>query len=70
VNEVVPRAGVLDRAIRVAEAASGHNPDILMLGRDLYYGMRGASPSEALDQSRYALGAALAAQDQSGWRGD
>jgi enoyl-CoA hydratase/carnithine racemase len=55
---------------RVAEAASGHNPDILMLGRDLYYGMRGASPSEALDQSRYALGAALAAQDQSGWRGD
>ena len=71
VNEAVPRTSVLDRAIQVAEAAScGHNPDILMLGRDLYYSMRGAGPSEALDQSRFALGAALAAQDKSGRRGD
>jgi enoyl-CoA hydratase/carnithine racemase len=67
VNETVPRAGVLDRAVEVAESASsGHNPAILMLGRDLYYGMRGVGPSEALDQSRYALGAALAAQDKIG----
>jgi enoyl-CoA hydratase/carnithine racemase len=67
VNEIVPRATVLDRAVQVAETvSSGHDPDILRLGRDLYYGMRGAGPSEALDQSRFALGAALAAQDQIG----
>lgn len=65
VNNVEPRASVLERAVATAEAASSRNPDILMLGRDLYYGMRGASPAEALDQSRFALGAALAAQDQS-----
>jgi enoyl-CoA hydratase/carnithine racemase len=65
VNWLEPRAGVLERAVEAAEAASSHNRDILMLGRDLYYGMRGASPAEALDQSRFALGAALAAQDQA-----
>jgi enoyl-CoA hydratase/carnithine racemase len=65
-NEAVPRAAVLDRAVAVAERAANHNPDILMLGRDLYYAMRGAGPSEALDQSRIALAAALAAQDKGG----
>jgi enoyl-CoA hydratase/carnithine racemase len=65
VNIVEPRASVLERAVATADAASSHNRDILMLGRDLYYGMRGASPAEALDQSRFALGAALAAQDQN-----
>ena len=70
VNEVVPRGGVLDRALEVAEKAAGDNPDVLMLGRDLYYGMRGAGPSEALDQSRHALGAALAARDQRGRSGE
>ena len=69
VNETVPPAAVLDRAVQAAETAAGRNRDILMLGRDLYYGMRGASPSEALEESRFALGAALAAQDQ-GSRGD
>jgi len=64
VNETVPRAAVLDRAVEVAESASGSDPDILMLGRDLYYGMRGIGPSEALDQSGFALAAALAARDQ------
>lgn len=64
VNETVPRSDVLDRAIKMAESASGHDANILMLGRDLYYGMRGAGPSEALEQSRHALGAALAAQDE------
>ncbi|HET6223957.1 MAG TPA: enoyl-CoA hydratase/isomerase family protein, partial [Dongiaceae bacterium] len=61
VNWLEPRPRVLERAIAAAEAASARNADILMLGRDLYYGMRGASSAEALDQSRFALGAALAA---------
>lgn len=65
VNAVVPRASVLDRAVAVAESACRHNADILMLGRDLYYGMRGDGPGEAFDKSRFALGAALAAQDQT-----
>jgi len=65
INETVPRASVLDRAVAVAEKASSTGADILMLGRDLYYGMRGAAPSEALDHSRVALGTALAARDQS-----
>jgi enoyl-CoA hydratase/carnithine racemase len=65
VNWLEPRARVLERAIAAAEAASARNSDILTLGRDLYYGTRGASPAEALDQSRFALGAALAAQDQT-----
>ena len=65
INEIVPRASVLDRAVAVAEKASSTSADILMLGRDLYYGMRGATPSEALDHSRVALGTALAARDQS-----
>jgi enoyl-CoA hydratase/carnithine racemase len=64
VNELAPRAEVLARAVGAAEKASGYNPDVLMLGRDLYYAMRGAGPAEALDKSRFALGAALAAQDK------
>ena len=64
VNETAPRASVLDRAIAAAERASSYNANILMLGRDLYYSMRCLGPSEALDKSRFALGAALAAQDQ------
>jgi len=64
VNETVPRTSVLDRAVQVAESAARSDPDILMLGRDLYYSMRGVGPSEALDKSRFALGAALAAQDK------
>lgn len=64
-NEAVPRASVLDRAVAAAERASSYNADILMLGRDLYYSMRGIGPAEALDKSRFALGSALAAKDQS-----
>jgi enoyl-CoA hydratase/carnithine racemase len=64
VNELAPRAEVLARAVGAAEKASGYNPDVLMLGRDLYYAMRGVGPAEALDKSRFALGAALAAQDK------
>lgn len=64
VNAAVPRASVLDHTVAMAERASSHDPDILMLGRDLYYSMRGVGPAEALDESRFALGAALAAQDR------
>ena len=64
-NEATPRTLVLERANEVAERASSHNADILMLGRDLYYSMRCLGPSEALDKSRFALGVALAAQDQN-----
>jgi enoyl-CoA hydratase/carnithine racemase len=64
VNEVVPREKVLERAIAIAEQASAHDPDILRLGRDLYYNMRGLSPAQALEESRFALAAALAAEDE------
>ena len=63
-NEALAREAVLPRAIETVERAGGGNPDVLMLGRDLYYAMRGVSPSEALDQSRFALGAALGARDE------
>lgn len=64
VNAVVPRATVLDQAVEAAERACSHDADILMLGRDLYYGMRNVGPAEALDRSRFALGVALAAKDR------
>ena len=63
-NAALPRAEVLPRAIEAVERANAGNPDILMLGRDLYHSMRGLSPAEALDQARFALGAALGARDE------
>jgi enoyl-CoA hydratase/carnithine racemase len=63
-NAVVTCATVLPRAIEAVERAADGDPDILRLGRDLYYTMRGLSPSDALDQSRLALVAALAAREQ------
>lgn len=68
-NAVVAREAVLPRAIEAVERAADGNPEILALGRDLYYAMRGLSPSEALDQSCVALVAALAARDQHRERG-
>jgi len=65
VNEIVPRGAVLERAIAVAERASAYNPDILRLGRDLYYTMHGLSSAQALEESRFALAAALAAEDET-----
>jgi len=62
-NAVLPRSEVLPQAIAAVERANAGNPDILMLGRDLYHAIRGATPSEALDQSRFALAAALSARD-------
>jgi enoyl-CoA hydratase/carnithine racemase len=64
VNKSVARTGVLEEAIRMAETAGSYNADIVMLGRDLYYNMRGVGPAEAVDKSRFALMAALAAKDQ------
>jgi len=64
VNKSVPRARVLPEAIQMATTASSYNSDIVMLGRDLYYNMRGVGPAEAVDKSRFALLAALAAKDQ------
>jgi enoyl-CoA hydratase/carnithine racemase len=65
VNEVVARGAVLDRAVALAEQASAHNPAILRLGRDLYYNMRNMSPAQALEESGFALLAALAAEDEA-----
>jgi enoyl-CoA hydratase/carnithine racemase len=64
-NAALPRAEVLPRAIATVERAATGNPDILALGRDLYYAARGVSPAAALDMSRFALGTALAARDEA-----
>jgi enoyl-CoA hydratase/carnithine racemase len=64
VNKIVPRSDVVQAAIEAVERASKGNPDVLMLGRDLYYNMRGLSPEQALDQARFALGSALSAADE------
>jgi enoyl-CoA hydratase/carnithine racemase len=63
INEAVPRAAVLERAIEVAEKVSNHNPEMLKMGRDLYYGMRGAATADALEQARVALATALEIAD-------
>lgn len=63
-NAALPRNAVLARAIAAVERASGGNPDILAIGRDLYHAMRGMSPSESLDAARFALGTALGARDE------
>ncbi len=59
VNAAVPRASVLDQAVAAAERASGYNADVLMLGRDLYYALRGRKPDESLEDAEKALLAAL-----------
>jgi enoyl-CoA hydratase/carnithine racemase len=64
VNAVVARGAVLDKAVAAAEKASSYDPEILKLGRDLYYGMRGAAPADALEQARVALAAALEVKSQ------
>jgi enoyl-CoA hydratase/carnithine racemase len=60
INEAVPRAAVLDRAVELAAQASAHRPAIVALGRDLYYRTRGMSPDDALVEAERALLAALA----------
>jgi enoyl-CoA hydratase/carnithine racemase len=65
-NVILPRGAVLARAIESAERADGGNPDVMTIGRDLYYTMHGMSPSDALDVARFALGTALTARDERG----
>ncbi len=65
VSEAVPRAAVLERAVEIAEQAAGHRPEIVALGRDLYYRLRGAPAEQAIEDARRTLLAALAALDRS-----
>jgi len=62
-NEVLPRSQVLARAVELAEQASVYNPEIVALGRGLYYATRAAPPGEAFAEARRALLAALAVAD-------
>ena len=65
VCEAVPRGILLERAIEIAEQAASHRPEIVALGRDLYYRLRGVPAAQALDEGRQALLAALAAAERS-----
>ena len=65
VNEVVPRDAVLARAIAIAERACAYHASIVRLGRDLYYNMRNLTPAQALEESGFALVAALGAADEA-----
>jgi len=65
VNEITKRGAVLDRAVALAEQAGAYNPSIVRLGRDLYYNMRNMSPAQALEESGFALLAALGAEDEA-----
>jgi enoyl-CoA hydratase/carnithine racemase len=64
INEVVPAADVLTRAVELAGCTRACNPDIVSLGRDLYYSTRCANPGDAVEQSRFALAAALKALEE------
>jgi enoyl-CoA hydratase/carnithine racemase len=64
-NAIVSREDVVGRACATVERVTAGNRAVLMIGRDLYHGMRGATPEQALDQARFALGAALSATDQA-----
>jgi len=64
VNEVVPAANVMERAVQLAACSVDCNPDIISLGRDLYYNTRCSNPGEAVEQSRFALVAALKAMEE------
>ncbi|MBB5696251.1 enoyl-CoA hydratase/isomerase family protein [Muricoccus pecuniae] len=64
-NEILPPNAVLPRAIEAVERTAHITPDVLTLGRDLYHALSGLGAAEALDQARFALGAALSALDAS-----
>jgi enoyl-CoA hydratase/carnithine racemase len=64
VNECVERNVVLERAVALAAQAAAHRGEIVALGRDLYYRISGLPPSEALDEARRALLAALDVADR------
>lgn len=65
VNEIVARGDVLARAVELAGSTAGYNPDIVSLGRDLYYNTRCTSPHETCEQARFAMVAALKALEES-----
>jgi len=65
INEALPRAQVLARAITLAEQASSYDPEIVALGRGLYYKTGGARRRETLQEARRALLDALAAMDRT-----
>jgi enoyl-CoA hydratase/carnithine racemase len=65
VSEAVPRATVVERAIEIAEQAAAHRPEIVALGRDLYYRLRGVPATEALEDARQTLLVALASAERS-----
>ena len=65
VNEVSPGSRVLERAIELAASTRHANPDIIGIGRDLYYATRCATPYDAGEQARFALVAALKGLDES-----
>lgn len=65
VNEVVPRAAVLERALAVAARAAALDPAVVALGRDLYYRLRGGVSDDDYEAARVALMEALAARDRS-----
>ena len=63
--DVVYGARLLERSVAIVEKTSAYNPSIVRLGRDLYYNMRNLSPGQALEESNFALLAALAAEDEA-----
>lgn len=66
VNDVVPRGEVLTRAVALAASTRHFNPDIIGIGRDLYYSTRCMTPQDANEQARFALVAALKALEEGG----
>ena len=64
VNELTNREQVLERAVEGARMAGAHRPDVVALGRDLYYALRGLDADESLDRAERALLAALAVADR------
>ena len=66
VNEVVPGTQVLESAAELARSMRGANPDIISIGRGLYYATRCAAPDDAGQKARSALLAALKVLHESG----
>jgi enoyl-CoA hydratase/carnithine racemase len=58
-NYVMPRDEVVSSAVSFVAKTAFINPDIMMLGRDLYHAMRGVPPEQAVYQARFSLGVAL-----------
>jgi len=65
INEVAPAADVLGRALELAGSTRNADPDIIGIGRELYYATRCVTPHEANEQARFALLAALKALNES-----